>query len=343
MKKTKQRRARIIPTGQNGAYIDVETVLMRNRLLESTALETFLIRFPRLRLCAHFYYKFIEDGECSVGNHGHWSWEITRVCSGEAEYSIADTSASFRPKSSHYLIIPPKITHGWSMRTSPLLMHSWQVKIEAEDSDGQRIIDNLRESVIAAGFMVKATPNQIQAESLLWQMSGEASSPQLFGPVLSGFARIVLGDLLMRINPWPTGLIESENDYQAALNSLAERMKVFLDENLAHPVTLYDMESHFNYSGRHLNRIFHEIYHRSIGHYQRDQRIELAKRWLATTTRSIKDIAFSLGYHSPSQFCRCFLGQAGQTPVDYREKTASVNKDKINESIVEPNVYRRRK
>ena len=222
------------------------------------------------------------------------------------------------------------------MQSAPLLTHSWQVKIEAEDAEGEQVLANLREAVIAAGFLFEASFSQIQAEALLWQMSGDAGSPQVFGPILSGFARIVIGDLITRINPWPEGMLESKWEPQVALSNLAERMKIFLDENLSHPVTLGDMESHFHYSGRHLNRIFQDIYHCSIGHYLRDQRVKLSKRWLETTSRSIKDIALSLGYSNSSQFCRYFLEHAGQTPSDYRQKTADLSNERIRQSSVPP-------
>jgi AraC-like DNA-binding protein len=335
MKKNANRK-RLIPADQAGSYIDTDTVLQRNRILEGCGLDSFLIRFPRLRMHAHFYYKFIEGGECTIGNHGHWHWEIARVCSGVAEYSIPDSNYFFRPTDAHYLIIPPKITHGWSMKASPLLTHSWQVQIEAEDNEGQQTLKALQEAIVASGFIFKASPSQIQAESLLWQMSGDAGLSQMFGSILSGFARIVLGDLFARINPWPEGMLESKNGQQAALNNLAERMKVFLDENLAHPVTLSDMESHFHYSGRHLNRIFQEILHCSIGHYLRDQRISLAKRWLATTERSVKDIALSLGYNSSSQFCRYFLEREDQTPSDYRQTAEAVSQEQTRRSVRSP-------
>lgn len=335
VKKTVQRRKRIIPSGQAGSYIDTETVLLRNRILENAALESFLIRFPRLRLHVHFYYRFIENGGVVISTHGHQHWEISRICLGVTEYSVVD-GVTFRPGSEEYLIIPPKRQHGWKMLTSPLLSHSWQVQMDAEDSEGEGVLDALATAVEASGFRIPASSAQIQAEALLWQMSGKAGSPQLFGPVLSGFARIVLGDLIARINPWPEGMLELKSDPQEALINLAGRMKVFLDENLSHPVTLSDMESHFHYSGRHLNRIFQEVYHCPIGHYLRDQRIELARRWLSTTDRAVKDIALSLGYSSSSQFCRYFLEHAGSTPSDYRKVTQTLSQEQALRSVQSP-------
>ncbi len=335
VKRKTKRKKRIISSQDTGSYIDTDTVLLRNRAVENAVLDNFMIRFPHLLLHSHFYYKFIEGGACTIGNHAHLHWEISRVCSGCAEYSVEASSHSFQPLPTQYVVLPPKVTHGWTMQASPLLTHSWQVQITAEDATGEQILNEFKEYIVASGFLVEASSSQKQVESVLWQMAGKNYPAQIFGPILSGFSQIVLGELIAKVNPWPAGFMDAGNNSQAALSNLAQRMKVFLDDNLSNSVTLDDMESHFHYSGRHLNRIFQEIYHCSIGHYLRVQRIELSKRWLATTDRSIKDIALSLGYSNSSQFCRYFLSQAGQTPSGYRQTILSANTERVQQSVRE--------
>lgn len=308
------------------ADFDMESVLRRNQALESSGLDNFLIRLPRLKIHTHFYYKFVEDGECTIGDHGHMHWEITRIRAGGAAYTIPSIKQSILPDSDHYLIIPPRLTHSWRMTHAPLLMNSWQVHIAAEDSDGETVLKTLRKSVIEAGYLVLANSSQRDAEDLLWDMVNEERIPQIFGSILSGFARIIIGDLLAKLNPWPEHLLSDRHDPQLAARSLAARLRMFLDENIENPITLSDLEGHFHYSERHLNRIFQKVHNVSIGQYLRQHRIELAKRWLETTDRAVKNIAFSLGYSSPGQFCRYFSLQTGLTPSQYRTRQ-QVNKD----------------
>ena len=194
----------------------------------------------------------------------------------------------------------------------------------------------LEHAVIKSRFILLASDSQIKAEELLWKMAGEKYPPQVFAPILCGFARIVIGKLLADLNPWPPRALESGNS-EAMLRGLAERLKTFLDENIVHPITLREIEAHFHYSGRHLNRIFQSIYHIPIGHYLRIHRMDLAKLWLSSSDRSIKEIALSLGYGNSSQFCRYFLKQEGLTPTQFRESSLSCQVQSVRDSISKKN------
>ena len=341
MREDRTKETRLVPAQQTGSHIDTDMILMINRMLEGSGGEDLLIRFPHLKVSPHFHYSFISSGEGNVRNHAHWHWEIARIFVGEARYFIQNPEHVVCPDSSHYLIIPPKITHGWEATKVPLLINSWQVKIEPEDAIGEQTINNLRQVTMDSRFLIEASSVQIQAENLLWKMSHEKYVQQVFGSILSGFARIILGDLLARIDPWPAGV----HDLEFSVNGLADRLRTFLDDNLEHPIVLKDLEKHFHYSGRHLARIFQKVHRISIGQYFRQQRIKLAMHWLETTGRSIKDIALSLGFGSPSQFCRCFKEQTGMTPSQYREQRHAILDQAIRESTParESNPKERRK
>lgn len=330
-KKTEAHTA--IPADDAKTEIDAEAVLRRNQALENASLDNFLIRLPRLKIHTHFYYKFVESGECSIGDHGHWHWEITRICNGRAAYTIPSLTQSFLPDSDHYLVIPPRMTHSWRTNQVPILMHSWQVRIDPEDSEGKKAIEALEKSVSDKGFLIAASTNQIEAEKLLWDMASEEVPPQIFGSILSGFARIVIGNFLAKLNPWPAHLLTDRQAPHLAVESLANRIRSFLDENIENPITLNDLEGHFHYSERHLNRIFQKVHHISIGQYLRRQRLDLAKRWLETTDRPIKNIAFSLGYNAPGQFCRYFAAQVGLSPTAYRNQKLSLSAEQVRQSV----------
>lgn len=45
-----------------------------------------------------------------------------------------------------------------------------------------------------------------------------------------------------------------------------------------------------------------------------------AKRLLAHTTLSVKEIGYSLGYEDPAYFVRLFMNQSGTSPVEFRKK-----------------------
>lgn len=110
-------------------------------------------------------------------------------------------------------------------------------------------------------------------------------------------ARMVPGGLA----PWRLRLIEERLQEAKAIPTLAE------------------LASLCRLSVRQLTRGFRASSGCSIGDYVANTRIEHAKRLLATD-ESVKSIAYTLGFASPSSFCYAFRRAAGETPGQYRQK-----------------------
>lgn len=95
-----------------------------------------------------------------------------------------------------------------------------------------------------------------------------------------------------------------------------------IDKRLAEPgepPTLTELASLCDISVRQLTRGFRTSRGCSIGDYLAQNRIEAAKRRLATD-ESIKSIAISLGFASQSTFTYAFRRAAGVTPRDFRQR-----------------------
>lgn len=72
----------------------------------------------------------------------------------------------------------------------------------------------------------------------------------------------------------------------------------------------------------HLSRTFHQHYGVTMGEYVRRQRVELAQRELATTDRTLAEIAYAAGFSDQSHFSRVFKQLVGTTPGAYRKAAA---------------------
>ncbi len=64
---------------------------------------------------------------------------------------------------------------------------------------------------------------------------------------------------------------------------------------------------------------FKAVYGLSIGAYLREYRLQLAAELLKETTCNIGDIAFQIGYESPSKFTEAFRKKFSCTPSEYRK------------------------
>lgn len=95
-----------------------------------------------------------------------------------------------------------------------------------------------------------------------------------------------------------------------------------IDERIAdfaRPPSLAELASLCGMSDRQLTRAFRASRGCSIGEYQVQLRLEAAKRRLAGS-ESIKEIAYSLGFASPSRFASTFRKNFAITPLQFRQR-----------------------
>jgi AraC family transcriptional regulator len=68
----------------------------------------------------------------------------------------------------------------------------------------------------------------------------------------------------------------------------------------------------------HLNRVFRQYFHCTVGEYIRELRIEYARRRLASSRDTLTEIALAAGFSDQSHFSRTFKRGTGLTPAQYR-------------------------
>lgn len=100
------------------------------------------------------------------------------------------------------------------------------------------------------------------------------------------------------------------------LRRIEERLK-----EVREAPTLSELAGLCNLSVRQLTRAFRASRGRSIGEYVEQCRLDHAKRLLATDA-SVKAIAYSLGFASPSSFSFAFRRSTGETPREFRQRVA---------------------
>ena len=83
--------------------------------------------------------------------------------------------------------------------------------------------------------------------------------------------------------------------------------------------TLNELARHCNLSVRQLTRGFKVSRGCSIGDYVEQRQMETAKR-LLVDGESVKTIAFTLGYSSPSSFTYAFRRTVGISPSQFRQR-----------------------
>ncbi|HET8933785.1 MAG TPA: helix-turn-helix transcriptional regulator [Polyangiales bacterium] len=150
---------------------------------------------------------------------------------------------------------------------------------------------------------------------LLLRLANELRSP--------GFASDALVELLVAQISIELGRYCTTIRERPTQGSLAPWRIRLIEERLttAHeaskPPTLSELAQACNMSVRQLTRAFRASRGCSIGDYIAQCRIDHAKRMLASD-QSIKAVAYTLGFASPSSFSYAFRSATGQTPREYK-------------------------
>jgi AraC family transcriptional regulator len=107
-------------------------------------------------------------------------------------------------------------------------------------------------------------------------------------------------------------------DTLAAHRRAVERVITAARDRLCEPLSLNDMARIAYVSPFHFNRVFRQITGLPPSKFVGSMRLEMAKRMLLTTTRSVTDICYDVGYNSPGTFTTRFTRHIGLGPRQLR-------------------------
>ncbi|MFC4776621.1 helix-turn-helix domain-containing protein [Paenibacillus sp. GCM10023252] len=143
----------------------------------------------------------------------------------------------------------------------------------------------------------------------LWELAGQNDAANL--PVVSSTLYRILLELLTHSAAPPSS---ASARLEHRLQFTAEYMRAHCNQ----PLTLEQLADHSGVSSAYFSRTFHAHFGMPPLDYLAQMRIELAKQMLIVTHKTIKQIAFEVGYGSPSYFIERFRRIVGMTPAAYR-------------------------
>lgn len=118
-------------------------------------------------------------------------------------------------------------------------------------------------------------------------------------------------DIRIRINSYTQHLKRKK---------LSTDIKAYLEDNLDKPVHLSELATRFSYSPSTIKTVFKEETGESIIAYYNRLRFDTAKKLLLEKNDSISDIAYSLGFHTPSHFSSFFKKMGGISPRQFADE-----------------------
>lgn len=122
----------------------------------------------------------------------------------------------------------------------------------------------------------------------------------------------------------------STNSIQDEYRKRINRVLLYIDEHLGEKLDLETLAQVSYFSVYHFHRIMRAHLNESLGSYIIRQRMQIAAHLLAHTEQSVSQIAYDVGYETPSSLTRAFRGKFGVSPKEFREKKHIFKRDDAN-------------
>lgn len=116
--------------------------------------------------------------------------------------------------------------------------------------------------------------------------------------------------------------LKTENTPQSVFQTVSvyDEMLKFISENYDQNISLGDIAKHCNYSADYVRHLFKKHTGKTFGNYLTDLRISQARLLLASTDKSVSQIAARVGFDNPDYFTNVFKKKTGLSPREYRRK-----------------------
>ncbi|MGH2505611.1 MAG: helix-turn-helix domain-containing protein, partial [Ktedonobacterales bacterium] len=123
------------------------------------------------------------------------------------------------------------------------------------------------------------------------------------------------------------------NSYTSAVERVIQTMRARLDEPLASPLSLGEMSEIACLSPFHFTRIFSARTGLPPGEFYAALRLDAAKRRLLTTSLTVTDVCFDLGYTSLGTFGLRFKRLTGLAPLQLRQMADQFTPECLSERL----------
>jgi len=109
--------------------------------------------------------------------------------------------------------------------------------------------------------------------------------------------------------------------------SIIHELTKWIDRNIDKPLKIEDVASKSGYSKWHLQRMFLQVMHISLGLYIRERKLDCAALDLLSGHESVLQISVKYGYDSQQSFTRTFVKKYQVPPATFRRVYQSASPD----------------
>ena len=272
--------------------------------------------------CYHYYFSI---GECTQ-LHTHDYLELSYVVEGEFHQRILNKDIVFHK--GDLCLIDKNCLHQDCLENQSAIIlflgiaNDMFTEIMNESNTPQKILSFLQSALLKQKdvqqylhFKPNAAADDQLEESLLLLLK-ESYAPD------SG-SRYIMKGLLFRI----FRILSTQYDFSLSKEQ-KQTMNWLIFEEISDyirlhytDVTIQDLVNEFHYQEDYFNRLIKRKTGLTYSAYVQQIRLERAEHLLATTDKSIEEIANEIGYHNKGYFYKLFQEKYDETPASYRRHT----------------------
>ncbi len=121
-------------------------------------------------------------------------------------------------------------------------------------------------------------------------------------------------------------LIELDiNTQQPKTNTVAEKIKVWIQANSNSPITTAEIANYFGYNTDYINRVFKKNFQKTIKQYIDEERMRYIKMLMINHNVPLKKIATRAGFSDYKYFLKFFKYHEGITPTEFYKQFVILN------------------
>lgn len=266
-----------------------------------------------------FYFNYT-DTDIKVNPHAHNTYEISNVLMGNNQYQIESESGEeiVFHQPGQILVIPRTVVHQWQSKSTPLLLASFVAHFDPFSEEGEKWLSLFEKKVREERFLITPSSQTQEIEKLIFSYYTSTELSLIVWQAINHLLQLFIIELFQTVIG--EDLLRHEKEVRQrkqdifSYRNLVHAIEQMIMENIYNPISMEDISSHFQLSTRHLNRIFKQEKKDSIGKYILTQKIDKATELLQSTNKSVKEVAYILGFKDPGYFSTFYKRKTGIAP-----------------------------
>ncbi|MBR5506524.1 MAG: helix-turn-helix domain-containing protein [Clostridia bacterium] len=256
-----------------------------------------------------------------VFNHKHVFFEFVIVLQGSCIHVTNDST--FVMKEGEMCLIPPGVYHGVYVSSNSIVLNmhirkSFFTDVWSNFAFKKNTLSTFFSSSLYGNdpsrFLRFCTNNDDDIKNLILEMYIEHHFETIYKTQVIESQTIVLFSRLLR--RYESSIIQHSSSKYS--NEEAGEFITYIEQNID-SIDLESMAKHFNYSPQYISKKIKSCSGTTFSGIVKQIRYGQAKKMLANTQMSVREISNALGYMNAENFTRSFKAMSGMSPKEYKK------------------------